>query len=104
MTHAVDGPHGALDGYPVNSCTPCHPFRGTPADGTTTCLNCHTDSPDTAAGWVAATPMSNHEAIVTGGPSPYPTLLDGARAVAVIFAADGSARTGRAVDIALPEG
>ena len=44
-----------------------------------------------------------YEAIVNGGPLPYPTLLDGARAVAVVFAAEESARTGRVVDIDLPE-
>jgi predicted dehydrogenase len=44
-----------------------------------------------------------YEAIVSGGPACYPTLLDGARAVAVVFAAEESAKSGRAVDIVLPE-
>jgi myo-inositol 2-dehydrogenase/D-chiro-inositol 1-dehydrogenase len=41
---------------------------------------------------------SFYEAVRTGR-TPYPGLLDGARAVAVVFAADESARTGRTVAI-----
>ena len=44
-----------------------------------------------------------HQAIVDGGPQPYPTLLDGARAVAVVFAAEESAKAGRVVEVVLPE-
>jgi len=43
-----------------------------------------------------------YDAIVNGGPSPYPTLLDGARAVAAVFAADEAAKSGTPVSIDLP--
>ena len=33
------------------------------------------------------------DAIVNGGPDPYPTLVDGARAVAVVFAAEEAAKS-----------
>jgi predicted dehydrogenase len=39
-----------------------------------------------------------HRAIVEGG-EPYPSLADGARAVAAVFAAEESARSGRIVDV-----
>lgn len=41
---------------------------------------------------------SFYHAIRKGG-VPYPSLVDGARAVAVVFAAEESAKTGKAVDI-----
>jgi predicted dehydrogenase len=41
---------------------------------------------------------SFHQA-VTEGTAPYPSLMDGARAVAVVFAAEESARTGHAVSL-----
>lgn len=44
---------------------------------------------------------SFHEAVVSGG-EPYPSLLDGARAVAVVFAAEQAARTGHTVEVKLP--
>lgn len=44
---------------------------------------------------------SFHQAVRTGAPC-YPSLLDGARAVAAVFAAEESARTGCAVTIADP--
>ena len=44
---------------------------------------------------------SFHHAIVAGG-TPYPSLIDGARAVAVVFAAEQSARTGQLVPVETP--
>lgn len=44
---------------------------------------------------------SFHRAIREGG-APYPSLLDGARAVQVVFAAEESAKLGRLVDVHLP--
>ena len=41
---------------------------------------------------------SFHKAVLEGG-MPYPSIVDGARAVNVIFAAEESARTGRAVEV-----
>jgi predicted dehydrogenase len=41
---------------------------------------------------------SFHQAIREGG-QPYPSLLDGARAVAVVFAAEEAAKTGRTVKV-----
>lgn len=42
---------------------------------------------------------SFHRAIREGG-TPYPSLADGAKAVAVVFAAEESARTGKTVEVA----
>jgi predicted dehydrogenase len=42
--------------------------------------------------------LSFYDAVVNGG-VPYPSLWDGARAVAPVFAAEESARTGRTVDV-----
>lgn len=47
-------------------------------------------------------PLGFHDAIVNDGPSPYPTMRDGAQAVAVVFAAEQAARQGQHVAIDLP--
>ncbi len=43
-----------------------------------------------------------YDAIVNNKPAAYPSLIDGARAVAVVFAAEESAKSGEIVDVALP--
>jgi len=45
--------------------------------------------------------LSFYDAVVHGG-TPYPSLVDGARAVAVVFAAEESAKTGRVVEVPQP--
>jgi len=45
---------------------------------------------------------SFYQAVREGG-TPYPSLIDGARAVAVVFAAEQSARTGQIVKVEQPE-
>ena len=42
--------------------------------------------------------LSFYDAVRNGG-TPYPSLLDGARAVSVIFACEEAAKTGKAVDV-----
>ena len=74
----VEGIHGAIPGFPVNSCYVCHDI----APGTTgrdavqlpneTCFGCHTDGPTFGEGdpWIDdrphATPVGNHASLVTG--------------------------------------
>ena len=43
--------------------------------------------------------VRSFHAAVTGGAAPYPSIVDGARAVAVCFAAEKAARTGRTVAV-----
>ncbi len=74
----VEGVHGAIPGFPVNSCYVCHDI----VPGTTgrdavqrpndTCFGCHTDGPTFGEGdpWIDdrphATPVGNHASLVTG--------------------------------------
>ena len=74
----VEGVHGAIPGFPVNSCYVCHDI----APGTTgrdsvqrpneTCLGCHTSGPTFGTGdpYIQdrpnATPVEQHSSLVTG--------------------------------------
>ncbi len=74
----VEGIHGAIPGFPVNSCYVCHdiPPGTTGPDAVQrpnlTCFGCHTDGPTFGEGdpWIDdrphATPVGNHASLVTG--------------------------------------
>ncbi len=74
----VEGPHGAIEGFPVGSCYVCHDIvpGSTGPDAVKlpneTCFGCHTDGPTYGEGDPLiedrphATPMGNHCSLVTG--------------------------------------